>query len=632
MNGESFSLYKSVIQRIKPLHALLALIVVNILTALLIGRTFGESWDETIYYIYGEKSLDAYLRGLAGLPLIPEKHLLLANLRFYGPFYAVLGKVTTDTLLKILSGWSYENLWHLVNFIFFQIALIGLYIIAKRFMREWTAVAVTFLLATQPLLFGHAFINPKDIPFMSFFIASIAAGLIMVEAGIKKTATENSPRAIIAGALFGLYTLTIVCRDVIASLIGSLISFIYHASPASLVGRIFSIFVDQANRRPIENYIHKAVNSRIDQIAILLLVLIIFSKWIFETYRSGSKLNLKLDLPYLIKILIAGTILGLTTSIRVLGPFAGVLIAGYALVMTGKKSIATLLIYFSIAAMVAYATWPFLWDSPVYHFINSLKVMKDFPFEGTIRFMGNDYVANKLPWSYIPILIAIQLTEPVAILSLIGLTGCAWTCLKSPSQNKNTLLILTWFLLPVGLFILLRSSAYDNFRQFFFVIPPLFILSGIALEWIIERIKSNMWRSALLLLIAAPGILGIATWHPYEYIYYNSFVGGVTGAADSFETDYWMTSYREAANYLNENAPTGAKILVMYAGFNIEHNARKDLIVESYNPEKASQGGYDYAVISTRYDSHLTTLPEAEVVYEVRKNGVLLAVVKKLHK
>ena len=634
-------LQKSFIQKtfssIKPWHALAALIFANILIGIFIGRNFGESWDETIYYIYGEKSLDAYLRGLAGLQLIPEKHILLANLRYYGPFYAVIGKLTADTLTKLLTAWSYEDIWHLVNFIFFQAGLISLYIVAKRFMSEWAAFGTVLLLSTQPLIFGHAFINPKDIPFMSFFIASIASGLIMIEAGVEKPeqpSDKGFPYSLIFATLFGLYTLSIIGKDVASSLTGNLITFIYHSRPESFFGRLFSLFSDPNTRLPVENYIHKAVNSKLDQTLIGLLLLITAAKWIFDQYQRRQKtgIALHIDLSFAIKILIAGTILGVTTSVRLLGPFAGLLVAGYAISMMGKRSIPVTIYYFSIAALTAYLTWPFLWDLPVQHFINSLDVMKDFPFEGTIRFMGNNYAADNLPWSYIPALIAVQLTEPVIVLSIIGFLGAAWTFIKNPGENKKIILILAWLLIPIGLFIILHSSAYDNFRQVFFVLPPIFILAGIALDWIFKRISNSQWRLALITLMLLPGIIGIAAWHPYEYIYYNSFVGGVSGAADDFEMDYWMTSYREATYYLNENAPEGAKILVMFAGFNVDHNARKDLVVESYNPEKATQGGYDYIVISTRYDAHLSYLPDAEIVYEVRKNGVLLAVVKKLPK
>jgi hypothetical protein len=629
---------------IKPWHALAALVILNILIAIWIGNQFGEGWDETIYYLYGEKSLDAYIRGMSGLALIPDKHIFFANLRYYGPFYAVIGKLTTDSLLFALKNWSYEDIWHLVNFSFFQGGLISLYIVAKRFMRPWTAFGIVLLFATQPLIFGHAFINPKDIPFMSFFLASVASGFVLLEAGAKKLETEeksfntNHRFHLIMAVLFGLYVFSIVGKDVISSLIGGMVSFFYYSSPASFFGKIFSLFTDRANQLPVESYIHKAINTKIELILIGGFLFFFVVKWMLDeniwkqNFSSVLQAVYRIDLGFIGKILIAGIILGLTTSIRLLGPFAGLLLMGYALLTMGKKSIPVMICYFSIAALTAYLTWPFLWDSPTYRFIDAFEVMKDFPFEGTVRFMGNYYAPGNLPWTYIPLLISIQITEPIIILSIMGLISSIWSFIKNPGDNKKLLIIYAWFMIPVGLFIILHSSAYDNFRQFFFILPPIFILSGIALDLVCRRINHGVVNLVLVVSLVIPGIMGISSLHPYEYIYYNSFVGGTRGAAENFETDYWLTSYREATFYLNANAPIGAKILVLYAGYNVVHNARKDLLIYGLESGNAIQETYDYAVISTRYNSHISNLPNAEIVYEVRKNGVLLAVVKKLKK
>ncbi len=639
-NGECLSLYKLAADKahalIKPWHALAALVLLNILIAICIGNEFGEGWDETLYYLYGERSLDAYIRGMSGLALIPNKHIFFSNLRYYGPFYAVIGKLATDSLSFVLKNWSYEDIWHLVNFSFFQTGLISLYIVAKRFMRPWVAVGIVFLFATQPLIFGHAFINPKDIPFMSFFLASVASGFILLETGAKRLEIQeksfNKKHRFhwIMAVLFGLFILSFVGKDVISSLIGDWVSFFYYSSPTSIFGKLFSLLTDRANQLPVESYIHKAVNSRIEQIVIGILLFLTAAKRVFDEYVSKQKNHN--GLSFIVKILIAGILLGLTTSIRLLGPFAGLLLIGYALLIVGKKSIPVIIYYLSIAALTTYLTWPFLWDSPTYRFIKAFEVMKDFPFEGTVKFLGNSYMPGNLPWSYIPLLIAIQLTEPVIILFVIGLIGSVWSFIKNPNDNKKLLIIYSWFLIPVGLFIILHSSAYDNFRQFFFVLPPIFILSGIALDTVCRRINHRAANLVLLVFLAVPGIIGISSLHPYEYIYYNSFVGGTPGAAENFETDYWLTSYREATFYLNANAPIDAKILVLYAGYNVDHNARKDLRIYGFNLEDAIQGTYDYAIISTRYNSHLTILPNAEIVYEVRKNGVLLCVIKKLTK
>ena len=88
--------------RIQPWHALTLLIVLNILLALLIGDQYGQTWDEPSSYIYGERSFDAYMRGLASQPLIPEKHIFFIDLRYNGHFYTAIGWKIVETLKPVL--------------------------------------------------------------------------------------------------------------------------------------------------------------------------------------------------------------------------------------------------------------------------------------------------------------------------------------------------------------------------------------------------------------------------------------------------------------------------------------------------------------------------------------------------
>lgn len=628
---------KSTLQKaaslIKPWHVLAALIALNISIALFIGNDYGEAWDEPSYYLYGERSFDAYLRGLAGQELIPQKHIYFIDLRYYGPFYTALGWYITNSLTAVFANWSYPDIWHFVNFGFFQLSLVALYHVAKRFLNRWTAVGVVLLFSTQPLIFGHAFINPKDIPFMTFLTISIASGMAMAEAiqTPREGKAQYSRHNLIAAILFGLFIFTIVGKDVIAPAIGSIVTFFYNAPADSIWEEIFSMLANRADRLPLESYTHKAVALGADRILVIAAFLIITTRKAYLDYTQGGIRNIRLtlDRELIARTLFAGLLLGLTTSIRLLGPFAGLLIAGYALLTSGKKSFTPLIYYFSVAALVTYLTWPFLWDQPVSHFIESLQVMRDFPFTGAVRFMGDNIAPSSLPWSYIPVLITVQITEPVVLLAWIGFFTVSIKSLKNPTEAKRNSLIFAWLILPVGLHILLKSSAYDNFRQFIFILPPMFILAGMGWETIRQKINNQWIKAAVFILLLIPGLAGIASLHPYQYIYYNGFVGGLPGAAENFETDYWLTSYRETADYINNNASKNAWILAWGAGYNVRGNVRQDLTVFDFDTDDVEKL-YEYAVITTRFDNHIHLFTDAEVVFEVRKKGVLLAVVKKI--
>src|SRR4030042_924662 len=75
-----------------------------------------------------------------------------------------------------------NTLRHLVNFIPFQVGVLFLDALCLRWMSSWAAFGATLLFSTQPVLFGHAWINPKDIPFTVFFLAALYFGFKMVDA------------------------------------------------------------------------------------------------------------------------------------------------------------------------------------------------------------------------------------------------------------------------------------------------------------------------------------------------------------------------------------------------------------------------------------------------------------------
>ena len=122
--------------------------------------------------------------------------------------------------------------------------------------------------------------------------------------------------------------------------------------------------------------------------------------------------------------------------------------------------------------------------------------------------------------------------------------------------------------------------------------------------------------------LALPGIIAGIQLHPYEYIYYNSFIGGVPGAQGRFETDYWATSYRAAMNYVNTIAPANGKIFVAGPSYIAAIYARHDLRI--YMDIDMNTQVFDYAIITTRYGVDKTDFPNAPVVYTIEREGVPL--------
>jgi hypothetical protein len=234
--------------------------------------------------------------------------------------------------------------------------------------------------------------------------------------------------------------------------------------------------------------------------------------------------------------------------------------------------------------------------------------------------------SESIPRSYLPVLVMVQLTETTLLLILIGI----FSMLKKFSWDLIALIVI-WFALPAAGIILMRVSLYNNFRQVFFILPPLFLMAGLGLDWLLTLIWRPVTRFLLLLLIILPGLYANITLYPYQYIYYNQLVGGVSGAYRVFELDYWSLAFKEAQTYINQTAGVNANIFVGDSKPSAQTFARPDLIFNAYGGRRRNWEKYDFIIVSTAENSD-EKFAQFPTVFVVERDGVPLAYVKKPQK
>ena len=574
-------------------------------------RHYGESWDELKFYKYADLSLQAYTTWSTS-GTVPEFGNTYDN---YGPAYVMLVALGARSLQFVLP-WSLSDLRHLLYFFTFLAGIWAFYTLTKRWLSQTAALGATVLLATQPLFWGHAFISPKDIPFLSFFLLSLLFGLRLFDnlQPISLSGLSPRPKRILL-VLTTLWLASVLVLFVGVDIIHTWLEGAVRAAAAgtpNLISRIASDIHKVDPQVYVERYFTLFIQAR-------ALFFFLFSFILTFLYRKLSPTTLRA----LLSILFPAIFLGVATSIRILGPLAGLLVALYAFSKHGTKSFPTLMIYAAIALTAMYATWPYLWPNPVGHLVESLRVMSQYPWPGQVLFNGVEYASTDIPGSYLPVLLGLQLTEPVWFLFVVGLVATIWGFAKKREYVELLVLTLVWFVLPLLGFILSGTPLYDNFRQVFFILPPVFLMAGV----VFEKVKWRIWQIALIALVVLPGLISIIRLHPYEYVYYNTFIGGEAGALRRFELDYWGTSYREAADWLNESAPLEANVWVDGPAHLLDMYLREDLnLYSTYEAERAEQ--YDYVVSTTRYDLDLKSYPDAEIVYSIERGGGLLAVIK----
>jgi hypothetical protein len=130
------------------------------------------------------------------------------------------------------------------------------------------------------------------------------------------------------------------------------------------------------------------------------------------------------------------------------------------------------------------------------------------------------------------------------------------------------------------------------------------------------------------MLLIIPGLYGAVQLHPYEYIYYNQFIGGTEKAFRKYETDYWVTSYRAAAYAINESADPESPIYVWGPVWIVEQYTREDLQIHPIENMDVPIESGAYIILPSRYDYDLREFPDSQTVYEVMIDEIVLSVVK----
>ena len=122
-------------------------------------------------------------------------------------------------------------------------------------------------------------------------------------------------------------------------------------------------------------------------------------------------------------------------------------------------------------------------------------------------------------------------------------------------------------LFPLACQVICRGPAFTGMRHFLFVVPALAVLAGIGLDAALTALatRGRALAAAGLAVVAAGLLLDAVTLvrlHPYEYLFYNSAVGGLEGASRRYDLDYWFGSMPEALDqleaYLRRTEPVDA--------------------------------------------------------------------------
>src|SRR6516165_2990434 len=219
----------------------------------------------------------------------------------------------------------------------------------------------------------------------------------------------------------------------------------------------------------------------------------------------------------------------------------------------------------ALAYTVMILAWPWAALSPL-NPVRGLLAFSEFHYGIRTAFAGKIYQMADVPRLYIPTYILVRLP----LLTLAG-AGLAMTIplLRRRStgaqrlERRDVALLSLTVIFPVACHVIMRGPAFTGLRHFLFVIPPIAALAGVGLDRMIAildnrgRALASAGLAALTAFFLADAVT-LVRLHPYEYLYYNSLVGGLKGASRRYDLDYWFDDMLAAIGQLEAYVRTTA--------------------------------------------------------------------------
>ena len=331
--------------------------------------------------------------------------------------------------------------------------------------------------------------------------------------------------------------------------------------------------------------------------------------------------------------------IALAINVRV----GGLLLAGYFVMfvlwrsvrlpkpqpMDFLKNVLYVLVLIPMVLVLGTAFWPWAQWQPLQRPLIALREISHFTFDGRVLFDGQMVRTLNLPWNYIPQWFLVQ--TPIVVLVLVA---AALISVRSQSKEERTRFAALWLavLFPIVYITVTHAVIYDATRHILFTYPPLAAIAGIGGAKIWETLRAARMGVILATALLVIGLFGPVSFamrnHPYEYVYYNEFVGGTRGAFKRYELDYWGTCLKESVRWVSlQSKKEGRRLSLGSAepastvGIYSAHYPGVDFV-------GLTQDGDYYTTLIRDAPAAIDTLLAGEnVVYRVEADGAPLCVV-----
>lgn len=340
------------------------------------------------------------------------------------------------------------------------------------------------------------------------------------------------------------------------------------------------------------------------------------------------------------KIFISSIFFGLALGTKFNILFIVFILGGWLLAYWGVSALRKINVKFSLSFLlipivgivIFFVSWPFLWGDPFGGLSQVIGFYKGLGLTQSInpRFIG-PFGINTYPLKWI----LFTTPEIVLVLTSVGIIKAISQIKKE--KDKFSFLIMLWLIVPIVRVTLPGTTIYGGIRQIMEFIPAMAILSGLGAKALLDIFKAKEVKALILVIIfLAFGLLGFKLYkiHPNENVYFNSLIGGLSGAKAKNIPSWGNTfgaAYRQGVSWINKNAEEGANVVLVYE---LLPNIPSIFFRKDINFHNSNRSGYlmegEYAITliyegtqnRSYYDMYLGRF--IEPVYEVKVDGVAI--------
>ena len=303
-------------------------------------------------------------------------------------------------------------------------------------------------------------------------------------------------------------------------------------------------------------------------------------------------------------LIFASVAFALAFNTKINSIFIPAIFACWLIVLKTKRSKLKLL-YFLAAPAAAFLLWWFFWGDPIGQLKLAVSTFGGGANNIEVLLGGQWFCAGStVPWYYPYWYLAITTPIPILIFFIVGV------CISIRSLNsKLSLLLLLWFFVPLTRYLLPKIAVIDGVRHFEEVLYPIAAIAAVGafrlFVWLSHFLRkrnvntvavatvNTILIGSILMLLTVP----IIRYHPFQISYFNELVGGIKGAMGKYDIDYWGSSQKKAAEWLNKNAAPNSNVHIVMAADVAGLYLRSDLLTRL---NAVGYDGADYVVVLNR--------------------------------